>query len=83
MAAISNWNLTSESQPPENRYVLVWDARRGLAMIAKRVKSKWYSTGNNIRWEDGTHWAEVVGPTGKHSSDPIFAKKTRKESQDN
>lgn len=80
--AISEWNLTAEVQPPEGRYVLLWDSGRGLAMIAKAVKGRWFSTANNIPWKNGTHWAELIGPSGTHSSKPLaYTNFTRKDSQ--
>ena len=80
--ACSSWIAVSDEPPPENEYILVWDNKRGLAMIAKWNRGKWFAVGNNIRKESGTHWARVVGPDGTHSCNPRFNKHTTRESQD-
>ena len=83
MDAAGPWIATSDQAPPENRYVLVWDQRRGLAMMAKWHRGRWFSCANNIRRKDGTHWAEVIGPDGTHSSNPRLQRGVTRESQDN
>lgn len=80
------WIAMEERKPPDGEYVLVWNARRGFATVAKYQRKRFSCVGCTHKVADVSHWAEVLAPDGQTKSRqqlwarPAFTKKDSQNS---
>lgn len=59
---VIHWVSMSERTPRENQWVLIWNKKLDMSVLAKWTKNRWFANNCRPARANVKYWAEVTNP---------------------